>query len=96
LHANLTGASVTDANLIGAYLYKANFTGASLVGANLQGANIRAANFANASLQGAVLSGAVFDPKTVFPALLFDPKALGAIQAGDVQIVLEKRPELEE
>ena len=66
--ANLSGADLSEANLIGAnlsdaYLIGANLRGANLSRVNLSGANLRIANLSgadlsNANLRGADLSGA--------------------------------------
>jgi len=52
-HANLIGATLSDANLRGA-----NLTGAHLTGADLRGANLRGAHLTGADLRGANLTGA--------------------------------------
>ena len=55
---NLTGATLSDANLTDAYLPGANLTGAFLRNANLTGANLLAANLTGAFLRNANLSSA--------------------------------------
>jgi hypothetical protein len=55
--ANLTGAYLTGANLTGAYLRGANLTGAYLTGANLTDAYLRGANLTGANLTGATIYG---------------------------------------
>jgi hypothetical protein len=61
--ANLRGADLIDANLIGADLIGANLRdadlrGADLIGANLRDADLRGANLIDANLRGADLRGA--------------------------------------
>ena len=56
--ANLSGANLSSASLYGADLYGANLSGANLYGADLYGANLSGANLYGANLYGANLSGA--------------------------------------
>ncbi|MFA5150989.1 MAG: pentapeptide repeat-containing protein [Clostridia bacterium] len=56
--ANLMGADLTDANLMGANLMGADLTDANLRGANLTGADLTRADLTRADLSGANLMGA--------------------------------------
>ena len=57
-HADLSGANLSGAQLIGAALYGIDLTGANLSGANLSGADLRGAILLNANLDGANLKDA--------------------------------------
>ena len=59
-YADLSNATLTDANLSGAYLSGANLTNATLINANLSGAYLKYANLHDADLRGANLAGAWF------------------------------------
>jgi len=81
--ANLRGANLIDANLIGAYLrganlIDANLSGAYLRGADLRGADLRGANFSGANLIGAYLRGADLSGANFSGANLFDADLSGA------------------
>jgi uncharacterized protein YjbI with pentapeptide repeats len=56
--ANLQGADLSNANLLGVYLLWANLKQANLRGANLMGTYLSWANLAGANLQGADIRGA--------------------------------------
>ena len=57
-HADLSGADLTGANLMGAYLRHADLSGADLTGADLRCAYLRHADLSGANLRHADLSGA--------------------------------------
>ena len=57
--ANLRNANLIGASLIGANLRNANLIGANLIGANLIGANLRGAYLIDANLEGANLRGEI-------------------------------------
>jgi uncharacterized protein YjbI with pentapeptide repeats len=81
LGANLAGIDLSEANLHGAFLFRANLRGANLSGANLQGAYLCEANLNWADLRGADLTGANltetgYNKRTIFP-IGFDPQAAG-------------------
>ena len=72
LSANLIGVSLEftllqKANLLGANLHRVNLRGANLKEANLNGANFQGPNLWNTDLTGASLDDAQFDEKTVLP-----------------------------
>jgi len=70
--ANLEGAYLYRANLEGAYLSGANLEGANLEGANLRGANLRGAYLEGAYLYRAYLSGAYLEGANLYRAILPD------------------------
>ena len=92
LGANLAGIDLSEANLHGAFLFRANLRGANLSGANLQGAYLCEANLNWADLRGANLRHAVlvradlydarYDKDTIFPKG-FDPEAAGMVLVVD-------------
>ena len=55
------GANLKDADLSGAYLFRADLSGASLNGADLSSANLVWANLSGPDLSGAALLGANLD-----------------------------------
>ena len=75
--ADLSGASLCDANLRWADLRDANLCGASLSGASLYGADLRGANLSDADLCDAGLSGANLRGASLYGAELCSAKFYG-------------------
>jgi lactoylglutathione lyase len=78
--ANLAAANLAGCDLTGCDLVGARLTGANLAGADLSRSDLRGADFSHGSLEDATVVGAVFDEKTQFPELFFDPEGKGAIR----------------
>ena len=83
MRADLTGANLSDAILIGANLAGANLSyailsDANLTGANLSGANLSDAILSDANLTGANLSGANLTGARLSEAILSDANLTGA------------------
>ena len=81
---SLIGADLSWANLSGASLHNANLSGADLSGAYLWGASLHNANLSGADLYetrlyNANLSGAKYNSKTIFPAC-FKPEKEGMVR----------------
>ena len=77
--ANLAAANLAGCDLTGSDLAGARLTGANLAGADLSRSDLRGADLSRGSLEDATVVGALFDEKTQFPELFFDPEAKGAI-----------------
>jgi hypothetical protein len=80
---NISGAELTEANLIGAELSGASFSSASLSGAFLSGASLSFADLSDANLDGAVLqfadlSGTDLSNASLVGAVLFFADLSGA------------------
>jgi len=77
--ADLIGANLREANLIGADLRDADLRGANLRGANLSGADLRDADLSGADLRDADLSEANLSEANLSGADLRDADLRGAI-----------------
>ena len=71
-HWNLTGADLTGATLTDANFFRANLTGANLSEADLTRSNFSQATLTSANLRGANISEAYFDQAVTFGADLTD------------------------
>jgi Pentapeptide repeats (8 copies) len=77
LRADLSGAELHNACLLGAQLTDAVLVGADLTGADLRGACVIGADFTNAKLANVRLTGALYEPHTRWPEG-FRPQQHGA------------------
>ncbi len=78
-NADLTGATLTDADLFRANLSGASLTNANLTDANLSGANLTNANLTNANLTGASLTNADLSGTDLTNADLTNANLSGAV-----------------
>ncbi len=78
--ANLAAANLAGCDLTGCDLAGTRLTGANMAGADLSRSDLRGADMLHASLEDATVVGAIFDDKTRFPELFFDPEGKGAVR----------------